>query len=190
MPKVNQEKLSDQIQEIIISQLLFAITNLESPKQTASFLSDFLTDAETIMLSKRLAIAVLLLRGHSQTLITKILSVSYSATGAVNSWLKNADPISLVTLNSISQAEEWKEIVYNYKVINSGKNKKRGRKPKGLSPEALSQIDRHVEVSPINDPSDMEKPDLSTIEGPELVLDESIPSNSNEPSMEELLDSE
>ena len=53
MPKVNQEKLSEQIQEIIIKQLLFTLTNLESPKQTASFLSDFLTDAETIMLSKR-----------------------------------------------------------------------------------------------------------------------------------------
>lgn len=186
MPKVNQKKLSEQIQEIIIKQLLFTLTNLESPKQTASFLSDFLTDAETIMLSKRLAIAIFLLKGNSQTIVTKMLSVSYSATGAVNSWLKNADPTTLIMLNSISQAEEWKEIIYNYKMQSRKDKQKKGRKPKDLNPEAISQINQQVS----GDPTNNQMPDFESIEGPELDLEAPTAEKVAGPSMEELLDSE
>lgn len=186
MPKVNQKKLSEQIQEIIVKQLLFTLTNLESPKQTASFLSDFLTDAETIMLSKRLAIAILLLKGNSQTIVTKILSVSYSATGAVNSWLKNADPTTLVILNSISQAEEWKELIYNYKMLSRKTKQKKGRKPKSLNPETTSQINQPANEDPTNN----QMPDFETAEGPELDLETPTPQAPTGPSMEELLDSE
>lgn len=185
MPKVNEKKLSEQIQEIIIKQLLFTLTNLESPKQTASFLSDFLTDAETIMLSKRLAIAIFLLKGNSQTIVTKMLSVSYSATGAVNSWLKNADPTTLIMLNSISQAEEWKEIIYNYKMQSRKDKQKKGRKPKDLNPEAISQINQGV-----SEPTNNQMPDFESIEGPELDLEAPTAEKVAGPSMEELLDSE
>lgn len=185
MPKVNDKNLDGQIQEIIVKQLLYAISFLESPKQAASFFSDFLTDAETIMLSKRLAIAILLMRGHSQTLITKMLSVSYSATGAVASWLKNADPATTVILNSISQDDDWKELVYNFKMTN--KTVKRGRKP--ASDTNSHPINTHPEFAPAN-LSAIESVDLDALEGPELVIEEADTSRptAKSPSLDEMLE--
>jgi uncharacterized protein YerC len=184
MPKVNQEKLSEQIQEIIVKQLLFALANLESPKQTATFLSDFLTDSETMMLSKRLAVAIFLIKGNSQTTITKMLSVSYSSTGAVSSWLKNADPSTLIMLNSIAQAEEWKEIIYNFKILSREAKKNKGRQPKSFNPE----IDPQSESDPSQHPTDNKIPDFEALEGPELDLEAPTPEKFAGPSMEELLD--
>ena len=161
MPKVNDKNLDGQIQEIIVKQLLYAITYLESPKQAASFFADFLTDSETIMLSKRLAIAILLMRGHSQTLITKMLSVSYSATGAVASWLKNADPATSVILNTISQDDDWKELVYNYKLINTKKHGNKGR--------TKNPIDDVAEFAAPAMDETLQSIDLNALEGPELV---------------------
>ena len=189
MPKVNQEELDVQIQEIIIKQFLYAITRLESPKQTAAFLADFLTDAETIMFSKRLAIAILIIRGHSQTTITKLLSVSYSATGAVKSWLKNADPSTLVILNAIAQSDDWKELVYNFRLVNKGKKSKRGRKTITIHPETASEIDKSTDLTQPQVSKTEETPDFEASEGPELILDEPEPKVTNEPSMEELLES-
>ncbi|MFC1654095.1 Trp family transcriptional regulator [Patescibacteria group bacterium] len=186
MPKVNQEKLAEQIQEIIIKQFIFTITHLESPKQTASFFSDFLTDSETIMMSKRVAIAILLLRDHSQTAITQMLSVSYSATGAVSSWLKNASPSTMLILNRISQDDDWKEIVYNHRVVNASKKTKRGRKAKSINP-TVSEIGK-VTTPPAKGSSQAKTPDLNTLEGPELILDEIQPTNQGGPSMQDLLE--
>lgn len=179
MPKVNDKNLDGQIQEIIVKQLLYAITYLESPKQAASFFADFLTDSETIMLSKRLAIAILLMRGHSQTLITKMLSVSYSATGAVASWLKNADPATSVILNTISQDDDWKELVYNYKLINSKKHGNKGRTKNPI--EGLAEF-----AAPVMNET-LQSIDLNALEGPALVSVEE-PQKQPTPSINDMLE--
>lgn len=180
MPKVNDNNLDVQIQEIIIKQLLYAITFLESPKQAAAFFADFLTDSETIMLSKRLAIAILLMRGHSQTIITKMLSVSYSATGAVASWLKNADPATSIILNTISQDDDWKELVYNYKLLNNQKHGNKGR--------VKNPIDSHSEFSAPTMSESIETVNLSDLEGPDLILEKETSKKIDSPSMNDLLE--
>lgn len=186
MPRVNEKNLDGKIQEIIIKHLIYSMSFLQSPKQTAAFFSDFLTDAETIMLSKRLAIAILLLRGHSQTLITKMLSVSYSATGAVSSWIKNADPSTLVVLNTISQDDDWKEIVYDYKLVNRPV-KRAGRKSKPLN-QTSSVIDQQPEFEPTNIAQELESGDFEALEGPSLVEEDAGPNQAATPSMDDMLE--
>jgi len=187
MPKVNPQNLDGSIQEIIIKQFIYSLVILESPKQTAAFFSNFLSDGETIMLSKRLAIAVLLLRGHSQTLITKILSVSYSATGAVSSWLKNAEPATMLVLNTLSQNDDWKELVYNYKTVNQPKKAGRQTKPINTAPTAS------IPPGP-NAPSDLppaiQAGDFEGLDGPQLTSEQDDPSSQipTAPSMNDMLE--
>jgi len=54
----------------------------------ASFLEDFLTPTEKMMLAKRLAVAVMLAKGYDYRAIRKTLKVSFHMVANVNLWLK------------------------------------------------------------------------------------------------------
>lgn len=62
------------------------------------------------MLAKRFAIAVLLLRGKNQKEITKMLHVSFSGTGSVANWLKNAKPKTRTAIERIISESNWEEL--------------------------------------------------------------------------------
>lgn len=65
------------------------------------------------MLAKRFAIAILLHRGKRAKDIKYALHVSNSATGAVSSWLKNAKPETIKTLERIIVQSNWEQFIDN-----------------------------------------------------------------------------
>jgi uncharacterized protein YerC len=60
-----------------------SLSSLRDPDSVSSFFSDFLSGSERIMLAKRFAIAVLLLRGKRPRDIKSVLHVSDSSTSSV-----------------------------------------------------------------------------------------------------------
>ena len=88
-----------------------SVSALRDADAVSSFFSDFLSDTEELMLAKRFAIAVLLLRGRRPKDIKDVLHVSNSATGAVSAWLKNAKPKTIKTLERVIKESNWEEFI-------------------------------------------------------------------------------
>lgn len=76
MPQVSKRRIKEKILIRIGDIFLDSILRLEDKKETAAFLSDLLSPTEKLMISKRLAIAVLLAKGYGPDSIKDILKVS------------------------------------------------------------------------------------------------------------------
>ena len=81
------EKLSKNDQENLIYDLVFSLTQTKNISEAALFLQDLLTKSEIKILSKRLAIAKLLLKGMTYEEIEKVLHVSHSTVAKISFWL-------------------------------------------------------------------------------------------------------
>lgn len=90
-----------------------SLSSLRDPDSVSSFFSDFLSGSERIMLAKRFAIAVLLLRGKRPKDIKSVLHVSDSSTSSVGAWLKNAKPKTVATLERVIRENYWEEFFDN-----------------------------------------------------------------------------
>jgi uncharacterized protein YerC len=110
MTQVSKYPLDKDSENILFRKFWHSISSLHNVNEVSIFFSDFLTKTESIMLAKRFAIAVFLLRGKSQKEITNLLHVSYSATGAVSGWIKNAKPQTVATMNRIIKQNKWEEL--------------------------------------------------------------------------------
>jgi uncharacterized protein YerC len=111
MPQISKYPLDNEIKVEMFRKFWSSISRLQDADAVASFFSDFLSDTEELMLAKRFTIAVLLLRGRRPKEIKNILHVSNSATGAVGSWLKNAKPKTLASLERIIQEGNWDQFM-------------------------------------------------------------------------------
>ena len=78
------EKEANKINKLLISIL----SNLKTKNTTEKFMNEFFTHSEQVMFAKRLAIIFLLAQGISQYKICKMLKVSSSTTGNLNSQLR------------------------------------------------------------------------------------------------------
>ena len=66
MPQVSRRLISNLLQQKMNQVLWNGLTKLDSKDFVAEFLNDILTSTERVMMTKRLAMAVLLLRGWDQ----------------------------------------------------------------------------------------------------------------------------
>ena len=89
MPQVSKRKLAKDIDEQIATLLLQAIAKLHKESDISSFLDELLTPTEKIMLSKRLAIAVLLKKGYNYTMIGSALKVTSTTIARVSYWINH-----------------------------------------------------------------------------------------------------
>lgn len=64
------------------------IADLHTSSQVEDFFTELLTPTEKIMLAKRLAISILLIKKYSYKEIIDILKVSASTIGMISRWLK------------------------------------------------------------------------------------------------------
>jgi len=63
------------------------IANIRDPDTAANFIRDVLTPSESLMITRRIAIAKKLLEGKSFELIRQELKVGYNTINNVNRWL-------------------------------------------------------------------------------------------------------
>lgn len=88
MPQISRRKLRKDVEDRVAETLLEALSQVRDKKEASLFISDLLTPTERIMVSKRLAIAVLLLKGLSYESVKEILKVSSDTVGRVSLILK------------------------------------------------------------------------------------------------------
>lgn len=111
MTQISKYPLHKDIEKEMFRKFWHSMSGLRDADGVASFFTDFLTDTEGLMLAKRFTIAVLLLRGKRPKDIKNMLHVSYTATGSVASWLKNAKPKTLTTLERVIKESNWEGLV-------------------------------------------------------------------------------
>ncbi len=98
------------------------VSKLKTPKEAEKFFKDLLTPSESLMLTRRIAIAKMLLKGFTFDEITKKLKVGANTINNVNRWLftgfggylnelKNKDPGYVKKNISIT---EWQKIKKKY----------------------------------------------------------------------------
>lgn len=88
MTQVSKYPISKAVEKRIFEIFFSTIVNLRSSEDVASFLEDFLTPTEKMMLTKRLAVAVMLAKGYDYRAIRKTLRVSFQMIASVNLWFK------------------------------------------------------------------------------------------------------
>ena len=96
--QVSKYPVSRDVYDRIFDVFLKTISDLQSKKQIADFLNEFLTPTEQIMLAKRLAIAFLLTKKYDYKSISKILRVSTSTIGRVALSVKYGDSFRNVVI--------------------------------------------------------------------------------------------
>lgn len=106
-----KSNLPKREQEVLILDLGNAFVNCKNIKETAYFLQDLLTRKEIHFLSKRLAIAKLLLNGKTYEEIEAELSVSHSTVAKIASWLSERGDGFREIISKLPKQQEigWKE---------------------------------------------------------------------------------
>ncbi len=85
MGRVSRQVISEDLKDDLEEQLSFIITSLNNKDETASFISEFLTVEEKLMLGKRLTLYMMLHKGMTSKQIHNSLSMSYETIR----WYKN-----------------------------------------------------------------------------------------------------
>ncbi len=112
MPQVSKRLTSQKISKRLPELLIETIVNCSNSYQTQKFLDDFLTPTEKIMLGKRLAIAVLLLKGYDYATISQLLKVSSATIGKIVNLLRFSDGgLKMMAEKQLSK-ENWKNLFF------------------------------------------------------------------------------
>lgn len=83
-----KRKLTRQEQNELFSKLAKALVLLHNSEEGAHFLRDLLSEAEVLMLARRLQIAELLIEGQTYQQIRSSLKVSFGTIARVQTWLE------------------------------------------------------------------------------------------------------
>ena len=92
MPQVSRHQLKPYIKQEIISSLWWVLADLNTEKEIGLLIEDLLTTTEKTMLAKRLAIALMLIKGYPYNLIKDSLKVSSSTISNLRNNLDKGSP--------------------------------------------------------------------------------------------------
>jgi uncharacterized protein YerC len=84
MAQVSRRPLGQKLENELSRLLIRVVVDLKNPDEIENFLKDFLSPMEKIMLAKRLAIAVLIGKGHDYQQIKEILKVTAGTIASVS----------------------------------------------------------------------------------------------------------
>lgn len=114
MAQVSRRFLRPDVWDRIFNLFLETLVNIKDKNKLHSFFAEFLSPTERIMLSKRLAIAVLLAKDHDYASIRKILHVTPGTIAKVNFYLKYESKGLQPIINDIFKRQTtqiiWEEI--------------------------------------------------------------------------------
>lgn len=102
-------KLSKQERNELFIKFAKAIASLHNPKEVAHFLKDLLSEAEVIMLAKRLQIADLLIQGLTYEQIRQDLKVSDTTIARVQTWLMLHGEGYRIVINRVNKPAVFKD---------------------------------------------------------------------------------
>lgn len=112
MPQVSKRLTSQKISKRLPELLIETIVNCSSKDHTREFLDDFLTPTEKIMLGKRLAIAVLLLKDYDYATISQLLKVSSATIGKIVNLLRFSDGGLKMMAEKQLNKDNWKNLFF------------------------------------------------------------------------------
>jgi uncharacterized protein YerC len=111
MPQISRYPLDKNFEKLLFEQFWALVAEVDTSKLAASVFSDLFTTTEQVMFAKRLAVAVLLVRGKSPTEIRSSLKVSFTTIGSVASWTQNVDNPTRKVLERMAKQKRWGEIL-------------------------------------------------------------------------------
>lgn len=85
MVQLSRKLLKNEVKKDILENLWLAISTVSKKEEVVDFIHDILSSTERLMLAKRLAIAILLIRGWRYEDIKEFLKVSRTTIGNVRS---------------------------------------------------------------------------------------------------------
>lgn len=105
MTRVSKNPLRKDIQERVWEIFLTSLSSLK--KEVAmDFVNDLLSETEKVMLSKRLSIALMIIKGYNSSYIATTLKVSGSTVNSVRRWLSFGGQGYRLVLAKIIKKEE------------------------------------------------------------------------------------
>lgn len=111
MSRVSKYRLDRDMESEVFRLFWESLGSLRGAEEVSSFFSDFLTETEEIMLAKRFAVALLLLRGKRPVDIVPTLHVTYTTVGSVGAWVKNAKPGTRRSLENMMRQQNWQKLL-------------------------------------------------------------------------------
>lgn len=109
MTQVSKRFLNKKVEERILDLFWNSLSSLSTKEKVALFLNDLLTQTEKIMLSKRLAIAFMLMKEHDYPTINNRLKVSDSTIWNVKTNLTISGKGYRLAIEQIMSREKWEK---------------------------------------------------------------------------------
>lgn len=113
MPQVSKYPLAKNTQGRLYRLFWETIADLKDPLKVEEFFDDLLTPTEKIMLAKRLAIAVMLIKGYDYASIRSLLKVSPGTIGSISLWLKYSGSGYRKIVEKLLKKEKFEKILKN-----------------------------------------------------------------------------
>lgn len=111
MAQVSRRKLDKDLEQALFDQLWNFLAKIDNPNKAASLYSDLLTETEKLILAKRLATALLILRKRTTQEIKSKIAVSTSTVSNVSQWLKYCRPETRRMLENLSKQKDFDAIL-------------------------------------------------------------------------------
>lgn len=109
MPQITKYPTSSTVDDRIFEVFIKSFVSLRVKDSAADFINDLFSPTEKVMLTKRIAIALLLLRDYQYRDISKILRVSVATISTVNISLKHGKGSYKKILDKIMREEKMEE---------------------------------------------------------------------------------
>jgi Trp operon repressor len=90
MTQISRYLVTKDIQKRMYEVFLDTLANVKSRNEVSEYIEDFLTPTEKVMLPKRLAIALLIIKGYDQRTIIQYLKVSFATITRISNTLKTS----------------------------------------------------------------------------------------------------
>lgn len=113
MSQVSKRFLHKKVEDRILDLFWTSLSSLPTKQKVALFLDDLLTPTEKIMLSKRLAIAFMLMKGHNYPTINERLKVSDPTIWNVRTGLSLSGKGYKMVIKEIMNQEKWEKFWQN-----------------------------------------------------------------------------
>ncbi|QQG40965.1 MAG: hypothetical protein HYV37_01430 [Candidatus Levyibacteriota bacterium] len=109
MAQVSKRYLHKDVEERILDLFWMSLAMLSTKEKISMFLDDLLSPTEKLMLSKRLAIAFMLIKGHDYPLINNKLKVSNQTIWNVKTNLTHRGKGYKMAVEQIMSKEKWEK---------------------------------------------------------------------------------
>lgn len=133
MAQTSKRSLERSIEEGVSDLFLRGISEIQSQTEAAFLIQDLLTSTEKNIVTKRLAVAFMLLRGYDQRTIAEILKVSTPTVWRMNEKLKQRGSGVKMLFSRLEADSRWGEFLGRLEATidhasvaySSGKKKRR-----------------------------------------------------------------